>query len=120
MTARSRKFPKGCAIFECPNEPGIYSLETGGPVAPSSEWHERALRMFPDARIYGDGPFAMRLPCDRLSICLFFNPEVAEAAYRFSKKLDLACNGNCRQVKTKMVSTLLDFLTSEPQKGKAS
>jgi len=120
MTARSKKFDDGDPMPQCPADgTGVFSVETGGPVAPSSEWHERALRMFPNAHIYGDGPFAMRLPCRRLSIGLFFNPELAEAAYRFSKTLDFTCNGNCCQVKAMMVATLREFLANDRQKGGA-
>ena len=112
MTARAKQFAEDRPILECPADGlGVRSAETGAPIAPSSEWHRRALQMFPSAHIFGDGPFAVKLPCLRLSICLFFTPAVAEAAYRFSRALDFTCNGHCRQVKATMVDTLDEFLS---------
>ena len=74
MSARSKKYPKEHRL-ECPavidGRMRVFSFGTDTPVAPCSEWQERALRMFPTALIFGDGPFAVRLPCHRVSVCLF-------------------------------------------------
>ena len=72
----------------------------------TSEWQKSAKERHPDARIVGDGPFAVKLPCRRLSYCLFFHPGIATTVYRLSKGYGFTCKGDCRGVKTMMLRSL--------------
>jgi hypothetical protein len=76
--------------------------------------------MFPNAPIRGDGAFAAPLPCLRSAICLFPDPELAAAAYRFSEALEFTCNGNCVEVEAVMMDTLSEFAANQMQNRKPS
>jgi hypothetical protein len=72
----------------------------------TTEWQKSAQERHPDARIFGDGPFAVKLPCRRLSYCLFFHPGIAATVYRLSKGYGFTCKRACRGVKTMMLRSL--------------
>ena len=117
MSARSKTFPTGCPSPQCPESTTDDVDDVPGNF---SEWRQRTRQKFPNVPLHGDGPFAVPLPCLRSSICLFLDPEVAAAAYRFSEALDFTCNGNCRLVESAMKLLLSEVATIQMQNGKVS
>jgi hypothetical protein len=73
----------------------------------TTEWQKNAKESVPDARIFGDGPFAVKLPCRRLSYCLFFDLRLALTVFALSGASRFTCGGDCGEVKTMMLRSLL-------------
>jgi hypothetical protein len=79
----------------------------------TTQWQKYARARHPEAKIFGDGPFAVKLPCRRLSYYLFFDLRLALTVFALSGASRFTCSGNCREVKTVLLRSLrgLEFFS---------
>jgi hypothetical protein len=62
-----------------------------------SEWQKRAQRIYPRARIVGDGPEMVLTTCSMVTIRLFHDKEAAAAAHRKMQHAGYTCLGQWKE-----------------------
>jgi hypothetical protein len=121
--------PHTCRAFECAgfadliDNPTMPGAEEPPRHPERTEWDSFATEVCgPNARVYGDGSsfdergpwrnrgsFWVQLPCKQSTFFRIQRRDVSDVVAQFSRTLKFTCNGNCSEVRGKLVDTLIRY-----------